>query len=74
MSNLKARLKALESAIPNKPWFTIEVNDEPTPGEWELINEAHAEGRMVFVFQSQGNTLGVLMPGADAVYWGVDNG
>jgi hypothetical protein len=69
MSNLKARLAALESAIPNKPWFTIEVEDMPSPGEWELINEAHAEGRMVFIFQSKGNTLGVFMPGADAVVW-----
>lgn len=74
MSNLKARLAALESAIPNKPWFTIEVEDIPTPNEWRLINEAHTEGRMVFIFQMRGNTMGVFMPGADAVYWSADNG
>ncbi|MCK9620767.1 MAG: hypothetical protein M0R47_09565 [Methylobacter sp.] len=74
MSNLKARLTALEAAVPKKAWFTIEVEDMPTPDEWELINEAHAEGRMVFIFQSQSNTLGVFMPGADAVHWSADNG
>ncbi|WP_333877691.1 hypothetical protein [Methylobacter sp.] len=69
MANLKLRLKALESEIPQKPWFTIEIEDMPDPEQWEQINAAHADGRMVFIFQNKGNTLGVFIPGADTVQW-----
>ncbi|MDO9048694.1 MAG: hypothetical protein Q7U66_13300 [Methylobacter sp.] len=72
MANLKTRLTALESAQPNKPWFTIEVNGEPTPEQWTEINAAHADGREVYVFR-QDATMGVWMPGEAGIYWS-DNG
>ncbi|MDO9422856.1 MAG: hypothetical protein Q7T40_01520 [Methylobacter sp.] len=69
MSNLKSRLTALESAVPSKPWFCIDVVDEPEPEEWTEINAAHADGREVYVFQTLGDTLGVWLVGADDIYW-----
>ena len=43
---LKARLKALEViANPMKPWFCIDVVDEPESHEWEQLKAAHIEGR-----------------------------
>ena len=67
--NLRLRIKALESLRPIKPWFTIEINGEATQAESELINEAHNNGRTVYVFQSQGDTLGVWLVGADCINW-----
>ncbi|MDO9047286.1 MAG: hypothetical protein Q7U66_07330 [Methylobacter sp.] len=74
MANLKSRLLTLERiANPEKPWFTIEVNGEPTPEQWTEINAAHADRREVYVFQTLGDTLGVWLVGADDIYWS-DNG
>ncbi len=70
MSSLKSRLMALEIiANPEKPWFTIEVNGEPTPEQWELMTEAHLDRREVYIFQTLGDTLGVWLVGADGVVW-----
>jgi hypothetical protein len=69
MSNLRLRIKALESLMPIKTWFTIDINGEATAAEWELINEAHDNGRTVYIFQSQGDTLGVYLVGADCINW-----
>ena len=69
MSNLKLRIKTLESLKPVKPWFTIEINGEATQTESELINKAHDNGRTVYIFQSQGDTLGVWLVGADCINW-----
>ena len=74
MSNLKLRIKILESLRPIKPWYTIEINGEATSAESELINKAHDNGRTVYIFQSQGDTLGVFLVGADCIYWGNENG
>lgn len=73
MSNLKNRVAALELATPGSNSFSIEVYGEPTTAEWLLINEAHAAGSLVFIFEMVANTLGVWMPGADAVNWSFDN-
>ena len=67
--NLKLRIKTLENLRPIKPWFTIEINGEATTAEWELINEAHNNGRTVYIFQSVGDTLGVWLVGANDIYW-----
>ena len=69
MSNLRLRIKTLENLIPKKPWFTIEINGEATPDEWQRMNEAHSSGRSVYVFQSVGDTLGVWLVGAKEIYW-----
>ena len=73
MSNLKLRIKTLESLKPIKPWYTIEINGESTQAEWELINKAHDNGRTVYIFQSQGDTLGVFLVGAKEIYWSDEN-
>ena len=67
--NLKLRIKTLESLKPIKPWFTIQIDGEATTAEWELINEAHNNGRTVYIFQSVGDTLGVWLVGANDIYW-----
>ncbi len=67
--NLKLRIKTLENLKPIKPWFTIEINGEPTSAESELINDAHDNGRTVYIFQSQGDTMGVWLVGADCINW-----
>ena len=72
--NLKLRIKTLENLRPIKPWFTIEINGEATTAEWELINEAHNNGRTVYIFQSVGDTLGVFLVGADCINWSDQNG
>ena len=66
---IKARLKVLEAmATPNKPWFCIDVIDEPEPHEWQQLRAAHLDGRLCYVFKQDG-TLGVWLPGADEIYW-----
>jgi len=71
---LKARLKALEIiANPSKPWYCIDVVDEPAPDEWEQIRAAHIDGREVYIFQ-QDSTLGVWLVGANDIYWSNGNG
>ena len=68
MINLKSRIKALESAVPKKVWFCIDVVAEPTQNEWEQINTAHAEGRIAYVFR-QDATIGCWMPNAPQICW-----
>ena len=70
---LAMRIKTLENLRPIKPWFTIEIDGEATAAQWELINEAHANGRTVYIFQSVGDTLGVFLVGAESIYWGGGN-
>ena len=71
---LKARLKALEIiANPNKPWFCIDVIDEPEPHEWEQIKAAHIDGRIVYMFK-QDATMGVWLTGDSDIYWSGENG
>ncbi len=72
--NLKARLKALEAAAPDKPLMTFEIMDEPTAQQQLEIMAAHDAGHLVFIFKSNDDTLGVLLPGSNAVHWGADNG
>ena len=71
---LKARLKALEViANPMKPWFCIDVVDEPEPHEWEQIKAAHLDGRQCFIFK-QDATLGAWLVDAKEIYWSVESG
>ena len=72
--NLKLRIKTLENLRPIKPWFTIEINGAATTAEWELINEAHNNGRTVYIFQSVGDTMGVFLVGTDCINWSDENG
>jgi hypothetical protein len=67
--SLKVRLKALEKSQPAKPWFTIEVNGEPTADEWALLMSAHSDGRIILVFEMRYNTLGCWMPGEGQMAW-----
>lgn len=69
MSNLRLRIKILESLKPIKPWYVIEINGEATQAEWELINDAHDNGRTVYVFQLRGDTIGVWLVDAKEIYW-----
>ncbi len=73
MSNLRLRIKILESLKPIKPWYTIEINGEATQAEWELINDAHDNGRTVYVFQLRGDTIGVWLVDAKEIYWSDEN-
>jgi hypothetical protein len=67
--SIKARLKALEIiANPEKPWFCIDVVDEPTAQEWDQIKAAHIDGRIVYLFK-QNATLGIWLVRANVIYW-----
>ncbi len=74
MSNLRLRIKALESLRPINRWLCVEINGEATAAESELINEAHDNCRTVYVFQSVGDTLGVFLGAAKEIYWSDENG
>jgi uncharacterized protein YegL len=67
---LRARLKALEvRANPRKPWFCIDIDGKPTDQQQQQMNDAHADGREVYAFQSQGDTLGIWLVDAKEIYW-----
>ena len=70
MGNLKLRLKALEIiANPRKPWFCIDIDGKPTDQQQQQLNDAHADGREVYAFQSVGDTMGVWLVDAKEIYW-----